>query len=282
MWQCLGFENNKKYFEKILFSASLNHAYLFTGEEMIGKRTFALELSEKIVQSNGAVSVDIFVLDSINSESGFSISIEKIRELKKFLSLSSYGLKKVAIINDAHQMTVEAQNALLKILEEPSSSSNFILVTSKPHLLLQTVISRCQELRFPPHSEKIMMKYLNEKKLNQKQVDFLIKLANGRLGLVKTLIDDNGFIDFKKSIEEFSLLLKSDLNTRFSMAQDIIDKNEKDKLIKKVYYWTLYLRIQEYSLKNEKILKYLMTLYGAIAQPQYNQRLALESFLVKI
>ncbi|MFQ5627380.1 MAG: DNA polymerase III subunit delta' [bacterium] len=78
-----------------------------------------------------------------------NISIDAIRTLKRDLGLKSHqGRNRVIIILDAHQMTAEATNALLKILEEPPEQTYFVLATDKPDKILQTVLSRCQHLRF--------------------------------------------------------------------------------------------------------------------------------------
>lgn len=148
-WQTIGFEKNKKLFESILQDGSFGHAYIFSGQEMIGKRTFAIELANMVTESSAP---NVLFVDAANSESGQTIAIEEVRKVKNFLSLSSYaGKHKFVIVDDAHLMTIEAQNALLKILEEPSASSVLILVTASPEALLPTIFSRCQETAFSPH-----------------------------------------------------------------------------------------------------------------------------------
>jgi len=145
-WQTFGFENIKKYFEKALADDSLEHAYLFSGQEMIGKRTFALELAGPIQGSpvNRAALYGEPDLLMLGSE---SVGIDEIRKLKKFLSLKPYASKyKIVIIDDAHQMGAEAANAMLKVLEEPPAHSLIILISANPQALLPTIYSRCVEI----------------------------------------------------------------------------------------------------------------------------------------
>lgn len=91
---------------------------------------------------------DIF---SINSNSGYSIDI--IRQTKHFLSNKPFSHQtKIVLIHDAHKLLIEAQNALLKILEEPGKENYIFLTSSKPLFLLPTILSRCHTIRLAPDS----------------------------------------------------------------------------------------------------------------------------------
>lgn len=77
-------------------------------------------------------------------------------------------------------------------------------------------------------------------------------------------------------------LIKSDINERLTIAQKLTDEKNKAELPKKVLYWMLYLRMRLNEPKTHKILKNLLVLYEVINKPQFNQRLALENFLVSL
>ncbi|MBI2063724.1 MAG: hypothetical protein HYT65_01890 [Candidatus Yanofskybacteria bacterium] len=294
MWQVIGFNKNKFFFETVLRNGQLGHAYLFTGQEMIGKRTFALEVASMAIQSNGSTAKyfateplgnpDILFINSANSESGQTIAIEEVRKIKNFVSLSPYaaGPYKFVIIDDAHLMTVEAQNALLKVLEEPNPSSVLILITANPESLLPTIISRCQELGFRPHPRELADGILTNAKLSKANRDFLTDFANGRIGLIKKIIEEKSFDEVKDSVEEVMHLIKSDINERLTIAQKLTDEKNKAELPKKILYWTLYLRTRLNEPRAHKILKNLLALHEIISKPQFNQRLALENFLVSL
>jgi len=286
-WQTLGFDKIKNFFERALKSGQLSHAYIFSGQEMIGKRTFALELAGQIAQLSGSTTKyfnpDILFVDSGVSESGQTITIEEIRRVKNFISLSPYaGSYKFIIINDAHLMTAEAQNALLKVLEEPSPSSILILVTANPNSLLSTIISRCQEIKFLPHPKRIVGDVLTNSGLPKSEAEFLSEFSNGRIGLVKTTIKEKSFGEIKDSVEELVRLIKTDINERLAVAQRIADEKNKQDLLKKVLYWILYMRMRINEPKARKILDGLVGLHKIISQPQFNHRLALENFLVQL
>jgi len=99
---------------------------------------------------------DLLIVKSINSASSIKnekdnleIDINQIRDAQKFLSYKSYyGSFKSVIIDDAERMDIEAQNCFLKTLEEPKGKTLLILISSKPDMLLPTIISRCQTLKF--------------------------------------------------------------------------------------------------------------------------------------
>jgi DNA polymerase-3 subunit delta' len=289
-WQTIGFDKIKDFFEKASKSGNLAHAYLFSGQEMIGKKTFALELIGLVnsnlganTNSEAAINPDLLLIDTSGSESGQTIAIEEVRKVKNFVSLSSViGPYKFGVINDAHLMTTEAQNALLKVLEEPNPSSILILVTANPNSLLPTIISRCQEIKFSPHSLEVIKKFLDNSGLPKSEAEFLAEFSNGRVGLIKTVLQEKSFGVIKGSVEDLMRLIKADINERFSVAQELADEKNKQDLMRKVLYWILYMRMRINEPKAPRILKGLLELHKIISQPQFNHRLALENFLVQL
>ena len=289
-WKTVGFNKIKDFFEKAAKSGSLAHAYLFSGQEMIGKKTFALELiglvNHKLeVNPNpeNVINPDLLLVDAGSSESGQTISIEEIRKVKNFISLSPVvGPYKFVVMDNAHLMTTEAQNALLKVLEEPSPSSILILVTANPNSLLPTIISRCQEIKFPPHPAEAIKKFLDNSGLPKSEAEFLAEFSNGRVGLIKTVLREKSFGVIKGSVEDLIHLIKADINERLAAAQELADEKNKQDLMRKVLYWILYMRMRINEPKAPRILKGLLELHKIISQPQFNHRLALENFLVQL
>ena len=122
-------------------------SYLFVGPDGAGKRARAVEFAKTINHSDSENHPDIHIVEPKGVSS--SIGIDEIREVKRKASLKPYGSgMKVFIIDRAHSLKPGAQNALLKILEEPPGRTVFMLVCRSEDLLLPTVVSRCQIVRF--------------------------------------------------------------------------------------------------------------------------------------
>jgi DNA polymerase III subunit delta' len=148
---------------------TLPPSLIFTGPEGVGKRLAAIGLAQLVNclapagASGGAapapcgacasckriargVHADVLLVEP---EEGGPIKIDLIREAVERTAYRPFeGRRRVVIIDDAHAVNEAAQNALLKTLEEPPAASSFVLVTSRPGVLLPTVRSRCQVLRF--------------------------------------------------------------------------------------------------------------------------------------
>ncbi|MEX0765577.1 MAG: DNA polymerase III subunit gamma/tau [bacterium] len=143
------------------------HAYLFAGHRGTGKTTTARILAKALNCAQGPTptpdntcanceaitagySVDVIEIDAASNR-----GIEEIRELRDRIRLvPTEGRYKVYIIDEAHMLTTEAANALLKTLEEPPEHAVLILVTTEPHRLPQTILSRCQRFDFRRVSQK--------------------------------------------------------------------------------------------------------------------------------
>ncbi|WP_288250403.1 DNA polymerase III subunit delta' [uncultured Prochlorococcus sp.] len=206
-------EEVNNFLKNIIKNKSLSNGYIFYGPEGLGKKQTALQFIKEILkQSSPFENVEdritnnnhpdclIIEPDSLlaTKSSGSSdiektiksgseiIKIAQIRNIKTFLSQKSINSeKKIVLIIDAHLLNEAASNCLLKTLEEPSNGI-FILLTSKLNLLLDTIISRCQVVRFRSFSRKqiksILKEYLDTSKLKittKLKFDDLINYANG-------------------------------------------------------------------------------------------------------
>jgi DNA polymerase-3 subunit delta' len=137
----IGHQKQRDFLESKFKAQQLSHAYLFTGAEGIGKKMFAKEFAELI----GCKFPDLMIAEAKNSE----LVIAKVREIQNFLTYRAYnGGFKAVIVDDAHLMNQEAQSCFLKTLEEPRGNTILFLISSKPDLLLPTIFSRCQTIKF--------------------------------------------------------------------------------------------------------------------------------------
>ncbi|NLO89804.1 MAG: DNA polymerase III subunit gamma/tau, partial [Clostridia bacterium] len=153
----------------------VNHAYLFCGPRGTGKTTTARILAKAVncLDPKGAEpcnncssctrigkgsSMDVVEIDGASNR-----GIDEIRELREKIKLVPAEEKyKVYIVDEVHMLTGEAFNALLKTLEEPPQRTIFILATTEPHKLPETILSRCQRFDFRRISSKEIEKYLKK------------------------------------------------------------------------------------------------------------------------
>ncbi len=165
------------------------HATLLVGELGAGKHTIAVSLATQMLGVN-ADSAPYFL--NIAAE-GKSIGIEQVRELQKFLQLKTAGsakTRRVIVIDDGDTMTVEAQNALLKLLEESPDDTALILTAHKPHQLRPTIHSRVQTVNVLPPLKDDVIGYFLGKGFNGTDIERAMLVSNGQVGLMTALLED--------------------------------------------------------------------------------------------
>jgi DNA polymerase-3 subunit delta' len=165
-----------------------------------------------------------FPFSALRIEKAQNIKISSIREIRRYLSMNyEPEILRVIMLNEAHKMSIDSQNAILKSLEEPPENTLFILHTSDYQSLLPTIQSRCQEVIFNPLASEDLVKILEEYYEYDKS---LIKLvSNFSEGSVTKAIKllDNGFEDYlEKCINILRFALARRYNTAFNYIDDIV------------------------------------------------------------
>ena len=139
----------------------LGHGYLFFGPAMVGKKLAALSFANFLEKGEFGEDGILSDLMLIGSHEGGSIGIDVVREVKNFLwQKPNASPRRTLIIDDADLLTTEAQNALLKITEEPPASSLIVLITSDTESILPTILSRLEKLYFGIVPEKEIAAWL--------------------------------------------------------------------------------------------------------------------------
>ena len=211
----------------------LSHAYLFSGPKEIGKKTFAIEFAKFIncesdnkpcekcvnclmIEKNSFPDFKIITKNDPSGAQKSEIDISQIREVQKFLSYKSYyGYFKIVVIDDAEKMNQEAQSCFLKTLEEPKGKTLLIMVSSKPDMLLRTITSRCQTLKF-----------FNPKELQQNPESLKRE---------------------KEILRELLLIMDSDLSDKFKYVKSIdFEKQNAGEILEVMQKYLRYLLLAEF------------------------------------
>jgi DNA polymerase-3 subunit delta' len=187
----------------------LGHAYLFHGEDAIGKRLTAVHLAQALncehpptsdvldacgacracLQVAARTHPDCLFVDPDRELATPQIKIEQIRDIEQqFVYRPLMGERKICLIDDADRMTIGAANALLKTLEEPPGHALFLLISSRPNALPITIRSRCQLLRFtPPARTQVEAAVILKREVPPDDARLLALVTEGRLGDALTL-----------------------------------------------------------------------------------------------
>lgn len=168
----LGNDKIKEALKNIIINKNASHSYMFIGVEGIGKKLIATEFSKRLLCNNEKIDCNscksCIEFDSKNhpdflilEPDGNLIKIEQIRNMqKKIQEKPIISKRKIYIINDADKMTKEAQNCLLKTLEEPPEYISIILIGNNESSFLPTIKSRCMIIHFEPLKNAEIKKYL--------------------------------------------------------------------------------------------------------------------------
>lgn len=192
-----GLEHVQRELQERYRAARLGHSLLFVGPEGTGKRSIARAWVAWVCCANATddacgtcptclqLAAGTFpdVLWVAATSSKREIGIDRAREVKRFLSLQPvHAAARIAVIAGADALTLAAQNALLKVLEEPPPSSWLVATTSTPDALLPTVRSRCQRIVVPPLSGRALQAALAHYGVSTEEAAIILPLAEGSVG----------------------------------------------------------------------------------------------------
>ena len=229
----LGNDDVKKYLTNCIENKNFSHSYIFSGIKGVGKYSFAKDFAKCILEDS--MMQDYYEL----GPDGKSIKVSQIRELQNVINIKpTFSKKSVYIIDDADLMTIEAQNSLLKTLEEPPEYAVIILIVHNERSILSTVKSRCVNIKFSKLSDKDIKKYLLKKDLNFEDKNInVFKVLDGSLNNIDFIRDD---YDELLKLTVFVTNLKKNKVINFFQDGSVFYDNH-DKIIRLLEYLNILL-----------------------------------------
>lgn len=216
----IGQEQIKEHLQNALSSKKISHAYIINGEKSSGKeyiaRVFAMALQcekggiepcQECHACKQALSDNQPDIIFVGHEKPNTISVDDIRlQVNNDVAIKPYSSPyKIYIVNEAEKMTQQAQNAILKTLEEPPEYAVILLLTTNVNALLPTILSRCVVLNMKPVADERVRKYLMEElQTPDYKADVCVAFARGNVGKAKALASSEDFENVKN--EALSLL----------------------------------------------------------------------------
>lgn len=284
-------------------NGKLSHGYIFHGPSMVGKRTVALALAHFLEKGifkpltgsevlQDAKLIDFAYMQYLDPKRSDSIGIDAVREIKNFLwQKPNVSTKRTLIIDEAELLTTEAQNALLKVTEEPPASSLLIVIASDPDGIIPTILSRLQKVYFGAVPEAAVAEWLEKggvvdtedaggtagkKPVTKAEAAALAKKALGKPGLASRLLRDEAF---GKTLELAEWFLKIAPAGRRDFIKELLAPD--DFSLRKFLDAVIIVLAWEKPSKTRTILWHkTLTLYGNIMNFSLNPRLQLENLFI--
>jgi DNA polymerase-3 subunit delta' len=245
----IGHSVAKKILTNAIEKDKISHAYIFYGICGIGKFLTAQTFAQSLICENKnacgichnckqfSTNADIKILDLSKNKDGEtkgSISVEDARTIASDIYIKPFSFdKKIYIIDNADKMTVAAQNALLKVFEEPPSYAVIILVAHNITDILPTILSRGVLVKFSPLSQKLMKEYF-DKNDEKRNFEYAISNSNGSIkNAIEILNDENYFAIRQEIFIHFTNMLKTQNKSNITKLYAIFIKNEDscDKIL---------------------------------------------------
>ncbi|OGY58529.1 MAG: hypothetical protein A3F24_01125 [Candidatus Colwellbacteria bacterium RIFCSPHIGHO2_12_FULL_44_17] len=262
------FEDLKKLGEK----KKLGNAYIFFGEPSVGKRQVAEALAHHFEsghnEGDGEYLEETRIIEAREEE---SIGIDAIRDIRNFLwqkpIKSNY---RTVIIDEANLLTSQAQNAILKIAEEPPAYALIILILANPEALLPTVVSRFQKIYFSRLTDEAIETFLiDQMKMTKEKAKEIASKSFGRPGRAVRLIKDKATIKYEKTA---AIILKTQ---KPEVPKALFDGQKNLGLLAE----SLLSELRKDTIKNADKIKSLLERFRVVYQYNTNKRLQLETAL---
>ena len=241
--EILGHGPIKEHFFNAVITGNISHAYILSGEAGMGKKSLANAFALALLCEKGqadpcrqchackqVMSGNHPDLIYVTHEKPASIGVDDVRrQINDTIQVKPYSsAHKIYIVDEAEKMTVQAQNALLKTIEEPPAYAVILLLTTNAEAFLPTILSRCVQLKLKPLKDGEVKDYLvSRMSVEMSQAEIYTAFARGNLGKAIHLADSE---DFRHLYGELLDLLKNLKKSDISELLERIRKMKEDKL----------------------------------------------------
>ncbi len=296
-WKIIGHDTQLINLEKEIDTNNLSHAYLFSGPDQIGKYSISKKFAQilqckhnfcKVCHDCKLIEKEAHLDTIFYRNNNNIISIEEVRNLQNIISRSHNSRYRIIIMEDIERMPIPSQNAFLKILEEPPLTTIFILTTKNISSILPTITSRVRQYYFYPSKQDLIRTYLQ----NAPNIENIIALSNGKIGLAKKLRDD--FECYEKKIKIYSIIhdffKDNSIVKRFKYIESIHKDPDTINEFLEIFLSILRANLKKliYKKNNELNIPLIKNIYliekiletFSLIKSNINKRLALENLLL--
>jgi DNA polymerase III subunit delta' len=266
-WGVVGHGWAVEHLARALTYGRLRHAYLIAGISGVGKTTLAKGFARamqctsdtlrpcgdcracRLIENNGHADVNII------GGQDKTFKIEQVRELQHTLALRPVeGRYRVVILENFHEASGQAQDALLKTLEEPPSFVVLLLTVDHIGSVLSTIRSRCQPIALRPLPAGQVRAALEDRGVESERAALLAQLSGGRLGWALRAAQDETALQARThALRTLETLIGADRVARFRFAEQATDKENKDKLPELLGWWQSYWRDVLLSIESARV-----------------------------
>lgn len=238
-----------------LETGKLGHAYIFNGEEGIGKKTISTEFAAMILcrgpkdgrpcgQCSSCIKIksnshpDLYVESPEKRE----YTVEQLSDIQKEMRIKpNESDRKVFIFTEGDKLTVNFQNKFLKILEEPPETVVIIILVNNIKTLLETTVSRCQVIKVNPVSQGQSLEHINQRYGDLENLKFILAFADGNIGRAIKIIEDESFLRMRsETVEVIKDIVSKD--TLKIMSNSVFFEENRDQVMEILDIMILWFR----------------------------------------
>lgn len=289
----VGHQNQRKTLGQIARREMIPQSYLFTGPNEVGKRQVALEFAFRLIGGSripdGELQhPDIRMVEPVFEERSGQvkkkqIAVADIRQALLFLSrFPTLGKRRVVIVDAAEELSIGGQNALLKVLEEPNTTSILILVTAQPGRLLPTLLSRLVTFTFDPVPPSELEEFFADQPRLPAPFFFLLGLPGF---ITKALQNPETFQRHQQRLSQLFQISNLSLRARIQLAEELSDDQAMLPVLLEEWLSGLHVQFLKDPARFQRrlfLLERILTGNRAITLRQGSARLLLEKLFLAL